>query len=144
MNDLLFTLAMAALGQFGGPVMGPGPGMGVPPGLMPVMGGGIGPGIRIGIIGPGVGRIPIGIGGYGSPVQGYPRRPYPAPGYPGQSYPIGAYPYPGAITPRNGFGPPVIPYGMAGPGAIQPRLPQLRDGAPPSSEAEAFGLAPYR
>jgi len=159
MNDLLLTLAMAALGQLGGygaaPGIGPGPGMGVPQGIPPGLVGGIGPGIRIGISGPGLQGLPGGYGGYGGygvPGQGYPRPGYPGaggmgPGYPGGGYPIGAYPgiYSGGLAPRGGIGRPGVPLGLPAPQGLQPRQPVMAAPvAPPSSEAEAFGLAPYR
>ena len=112
MNDLLLSLAMAALGQLGGygaaPGMGGGPGIGYGPGM--------GPGIRIGIRG---GGSPMGV-------------PLPYGGYPGR---VPAPVYPGGITPGTGY-----------PGYPTTALPQRPSsaGPAPSSEAEAFGLAPYR
>lgn len=101
MNDLLLSLAMAALGQLGGygaaPGMGGGPGIGYGPGM--------GPGIRIGIRG---GGSPMGV-------------PLPYGGFPGQGTRI----VPGYPT------------------TAMPQRPSSA-GPAPSSEAEAFGLAPYR
>ncbi len=154
MNNLLLSLAMAALGQFGGI----GGGIGGAPGGAPGLGIGIGGGLRPGypgagmpgLIGPG-GRItlmpasPYGRFGAGQPGGGYPGGGYPGGGYPG-GFPGG---YPGSGYPglRIGGGMPggdgrLYPEGYPGSGSVQP--PQ--QGAPsiPSSEAEAFGLTPYR
>ena len=97
MNDLLLSLAMAALGQLGGPGLGNqgfgGPGFGAQ-GL-----GGLIPGLarpgRIGLM-PG----PYGING-GFPGQGYPGSGYPGSGYPGNGYPGRAIP-PAGLVPRPG------------------------------------------
>jgi len=137
MNDLLLSLAMAALGQLGGygaaPGMGGGPGIGIGPGsgYGPGMGyrpgpgagpgiqiapGGMGPGIRIGIRRGGVPMgVPLPYGGYAGSG--------PAPVYPGGNTPgTGERGYPTTAMPQR-------------PSSARPA---------PSSEAEAFGLAPYR
>lgn len=141
MNNLLLSLAMAALGQFGG------------------LGGGIGPGGGI-VIGPGG----LGPGGF-APGAGITIRGGMAPGYPGGGFPAGPrYPgglqgvYPGGMVrpfpgrvPGGSF-PGGMPGGISGlPGGPWQRLPDAGNGitqaptpAVPSSEAEAFGLAPYR
>lgn len=127
MNDLLLSLAMAALGQLGGygatPGMGGGPGIGIGPGMGYRPGLGAGPGIRIA---PGMGHgIRIGIRGGGVPIG----MPVPYGGYPA-SGPVPVYP--GGITPGTGY-----------PITTMPQRPSSARPAP-SSEAEAFGLAPYR
>ena len=138
MNDLLLSLAMAALGQLGGfgaaPGMGGGPGIGIGPGMGYGPGLGAGPGIRIGIRG---GGGPLGVptpsGGYpgGRPAPVYPGGINPGAGYPGRGYPQAGSPGPGT---------------RLVPGYPTTALPQRPGnvGAAPSSEAEAFGLAPYR
>jgi hypothetical protein len=130
MNDLLLSLAMAALGQLGGygaaPGMGGGPGIGYGPGM--------GPGIRIGIRGGGSPMgVPLPYGGYHGRGQApvYPGGITPGTGYPVQGYPRGGFP---------GQGTRLVP---GYPTTAMPQRPSSA-GAAPSSEAEAFGLAPYR
>jgi hypothetical protein len=136
MNDLLLSLAMAALGQLGGygaaPGMGGGSGIGIGPGMGYPQG--MGPGIRIGIQG---GGVPMGMrppyGGYpgGGLAPGYPAGINRGTGYPGQGYPRGGFP---------GQGTRLVP---GYPTTALPQRPS-NGGPAPSSEAEAFGLAPYR
>jgi hypothetical protein len=130
MNDLLLSLAMAALGQLGGygaaPGMGGGPGIGYGPGM--------GPGIRIGIRGGGSPMgVPLPYGGYpgGGQAPVYPGGITPGTGYPVQGYPRGGFP---------GQGTRLVP---GYPTTAMPQRPASA-GLAPSSEAEAFGLAPYR
>ena len=131
--------------------MGPAPGMGMGQGLVPGLGVGIGPGVRIGVGVNGLGGMPTPYGSSGLPGRRYPG----AGGYGGGGYPIRMAP--GAGLPDQGH-----PGGMAGGGfpggpgfgqgprigqaiPIQPQpLPREQPASPPSSEAEAFGLAPYR
>ena len=155
MNDLLLSLAMAALGQLGGygaapglgggPGIGNGPGIGYPAGMgyRPGLGAGpgiqfapgsMGPGIRIGIRGGGAPMgVPLPYGGYlgGGPTPLYPGGISPGAGYPGQGYPRGGFP---------GQGTRIVP---GYPTTALPLRPG-NAGTAPSSEAEAFGLAPYR
>lgn len=130
MNDLILSLAMAALGQLGGygaaPGMGGGPGIGYGPGM--------GPGIRIGIRGGGSPMgVPLPYGGYSGsgPAPVYPGGITPGTGYPVQGYPRGGFP---------GQGTRLVP---GYPTTAMPQRPASA-GLAPSSEAEAFGLAPYR
>ena len=155
MNDLLLSLAMAALGQLGGygaapgmgggsgigigpgsgygPGIGYGPGLGAGPGIQ-MAPGGMGPGIRIGIRG---GAFPMGVplpyGGYSGsgPAPVYPGGITPGTGYPVQGYPRGGF---------RGQGTRLVP---GYPTTAMPRRPSSA-GPAPSSEVEAFGLAPYR
>ena len=151
MNNLLLSLAMAALGQFGGI----GGGIGGAPGGAPGFGIGIGGGgLRPGYPGAGLPAL-IDLGGgritlmpaspYGRFGGGQPGA-YPGGGYQGGGFPGG---YPGSGNPGvrigggipGGYGP-RYPDRYPGSGSVQ--SPQ--QGAPsiPSSEAEAFGLTPYR
>jgi hypothetical protein len=97
----------------------------------------MGPGIRIGIRGGGVPMgVPLPYGGYpgSGPTPLYPGGISPGAGYPGQGYPRGGYP---------GQGTRIAPGYPGYPTTALPQRPG-NAGPAPSSEAEAFGLAPYR
>ncbi len=111
MNDLLLSLAMAALSQLGGY------------GAAPGMGGGTGAPMG----------VPLPYGGYpgSGPAPVYPGGITPGTGYQVQGYPRGGFP---------GQGTRLVP---GYPTTAMPQGPSSA-GPAPSSEAEAFGLAPYR